>query len=182
MSKGTPKQLIFHFSLGPLIEQHHPRVIVETGTHSGRTAHFMCSRALQYHNNVEYHGFDLFDQATNETHSKEINGKGTGSFEKAFAKLSDLKRQYSQFNFELHRGFTTNSFVTPIKADLVYIDGGHSTETVLHDYSMVKDSAVIVFDDFQMESVQQAVRQIGIFDQVQTLHHGKTAQAIYIRK
>jgi hypothetical protein len=48
------KKLIFHYSLGPLAEKYHPKIIVESGTHSGRTAAFMCSIALKYNNDVEY--------------------------------------------------------------------------------------------------------------------------------
>jgi hypothetical protein len=173
------KKLIFHYSLGPLAEKYHPKIIVESGTHSGRTAAFMCSIALKYNNDVEYYGFDLFDMASEETHKKEINGKGTGSYEKATAKLDSLKSKYPKFKYKLHKGFTTKSFKDPIIADLVYIDGGHSTESVLHDYSMVKDSKVIVFDDYQMESVVDALKIIGITDQVEIIELGKTKQAIY---
>ena len=117
--------------------------------------------------------------ATDETHLKEINGKGTGSYEKAEARLSGLKSQYPKFKYKLHKGFTTESFTSPIIADLVYIDGGHSTETVLHDYSMVKGSKIIVFDDYQMDSVVEAIKQIGIEDKVEIIALGKTKQAIY---
>lgn len=166
----------------PLIDQYHPKVIVETGTHSGRSGAWMCIQALKHSPNVEYHGYDLFEMATNETHLKEINGKGTGSYERALAKFSRIKSKSPGFTFTLHRGFTTDTFLTPIKADLAYIDGGHSTETVLHDYSMVKDSQVIVFDDWQMDSVKEAIKQIGISNQITTFAAGKTIQAIFINQ
>jgi hypothetical protein len=173
------KKLIFHYSLGPLAEHYHPKIIVETGTHSGRTAAFMCSIALKYNDDVEYYGFDLFDMASEETHKREINGKGAGSYEKATARLTGLKNQYPKFKYTLHKGFTTESFKNPIVADLVYIDGGHSTETVLHDYSMVKGSKIIVFDDYQMDSVVDALKIIGIENQIEIIAVGKTKQAIY---
>jgi hypothetical protein len=44
---------------------------------------------------------------------------------------------------------------------------------------MVKDSKVIVFDDYQMESVVDALKIIGITDQVEIIELGKTKQAIY---
>lgn len=176
------KKFIFTESLGPLIEEHKPKIIVETGTNSGRSATWMCMQALQHHPDVVYHGFDLFDLATDETHAKEINGKGTGSYDKAHSRLAKLQKENPGFKFILHRGFTTDTFTSPIVADLVYIDGGHSTETVLHDYSMVKNSKVIVFDDFQMDTVKEAIRQIGIFDRVTEFPWKKTSQAIFINK
>ena len=44
--------------------------------------------------------------------------------------------------------------------DFVYIDGGHSYETVMHDYAKVKDSKVIIFDDVQMPAVAKAIHEI----------------------
>lgn len=175
------KKFIFTETLGPLIEQYRPSIIVETGTHSGRSATFMCSQALEYRPNVEFHGFDLFDMASDDTHRTEINGKGTGNYDKAHARLSGLASKNPGFRFQLYRGFTTDTLVQPIQADLVYIDGGHSTETVMHDWSMTQHSRVIVFDDYQMDSVRQAIKQIGLSDHVRTFAFGKTQQAIWER-
>ena len=142
----------------------------------------MVLRALQHHPNVEFYGFDLFESATTETDAKEINGKGHGSYKKAHARLSAIQQEYPDFAFTLYRGFTTETFTTPIRADLAYIDGGHSTETVLHDLSMVRDSTVIVFDDYQMESVREALRIAGIADRVEPFVTKKTHQAIFVNQ
>lgn len=174
------KNHIFVQTLGPLIEQYHPRVLVETGTHRGRSGCYMVQQCLQYHADVEYHGFDLFETATADTDRQEINGKGHGSFEKAQGRFAAIQQQHPGFRFSLHRGFTTDTFVNPIRADLAYIDGGHSTATVLHDYSMVKQSGIIVFDDYQLDSVKQALHEAGIADRVQPYITKKTAQAILI--
>ena len=174
------KNYIFVQTLGPLIDRFHPRVLVETGTHRGRSGCYMVQQALQYHPDVEYHGFDLFDIATDQTDREEINGKGHGSYETAQARFEALAQQNPGFHFELHRGFTTETFVKPIRADLAYIDGGHSTATVLHDYSMVRESRVIVFDDYQLDSVKQALTEAGIADRIEPFLTKKTAQAILI--
>ena len=174
------KKYIFEHTLGPLIEQYHPRVLVETGTHRGRSSCYMVQQSLQYHDDVEFHGFDLFETATAETDAREINGKGHGSYKKAHARLGAIQQKYPAFQFTLYCGFTTETFTTPIRADLAYIDGGHSTETVLHDLSMVRDSAVIVFDDYQMDSVKEALRIAGIADRVEPFITKKTHQAIFI--
>lgn len=176
------KNYIFVETLGPLIQQYRPRVIVETGTHSGRSGYYMVTEALKHHPDVEYHGFDLFDMANESTHQAEINGKGVGNYDKAQSKFQRVAREHPGFRWTLTRGFTTDSFVTPIRADLAYIDGGHSTETVLHDFGMVKTSGIVVFDDYDMDSVQQAIRQAGI-EQAVTVHRGlKHWQAIWINQ
>lgn len=176
------KNLIFVQTLGPLIEKYHPRVLVETGTHRGRSGWYMSMQALQHHPDVEYHGFDLFEQANAETDQREINGKGQGSYNKAHGRLQSIQNQHPQFTFTLHRGFTTDTFINPIKADLAYIDGGHSTETVLHDFSMVRDSGIIVFDDYQLDSVKEALLIAGIADRIEPFVTKKTSQAIFINQ
>jgi precorrin-6B methylase 2 len=60
----------------------------------------------------------------------------------------------------LIRGNTKQTLTEPKVFDFVYIDGGHSYDTVIHDYSMVKDSTVIVFDDYQIKEVSVAVEEI----------------------
>jgi len=42
----------------------------------------------------------------------------------------------------------------------VYIDGGHSYETVKHDYEKVKDSKIIVFDDVKITGVNKFVKEL----------------------
>lgn len=176
------KNYIFVDTLGPLIERYHPRVIVETGTHRGRSGCYMVLEALKHHPDVEFHGFDLFDMATDNTHLDEINGKGTGDYAKTLSRFEAIKQRHPQFQFWLYRGFTTNTLVKPISADLAYIDGGHSTATVLHDFSMVRTSRVVVFDDYQMDSVREAIKMAGIEDHISTYANKKTAQAIYVNQ
>ena len=46
----------------------------------------------------------------------------------------------------LYEGFTIHTLLNHTY-DFVYLDGGHSYETVKHDYNKIKNSKVIVFDD-----------------------------------
>lgn len=175
------KNYIFAETLGEMVDRFQPKIIIETGTHRGRSGIFMVQRALQYNQDVFYHGFDLFEMATVETDKIEINGKGSGSYDLALGRFNKLKSKHPGFDFRLYRGFTTDTFTTPIQADLAYIDGGHSTHTVLHDYSMVKESKVVVFDDFHMDSVKEALHLAGIFNRLIVVDgNRKTHQAIFI--
>lgn len=136
--------------------------IAEIGTNRGKTAaqliHFLAPRVDKLH----YTGYDVFEYAFNndEFNLKERNGKKSATLQTVTSDLNKLKEKYKNFDFELHKGFTTDTLVKPVKYDFVYIDGGHSYETVKHDYSMVKDSKIIVFDDVHMESVYSLVKDI----------------------
>jgi predicted O-methyltransferase YrrM len=139
-----------------------PKTICEIGTHNGKTASQMITHLLSdYTHSLHYIGFDLFELATADTHRREINGKGTGKLEQAEERMAKMTKKFNgRFTYELHQGFTTDTLVVPKTFDFVYIDGGHSYNTVMHDYSMVKSSQVIVFDDYQMADVKKAVSEI----------------------
>lgn len=131
----------------------------EIGTHSGKTASQILNYLLSKNNQVTYTGYDLFEEANDLTNKDEVNGKGVGSYERAVSKLNKLKKRYPNFEYNLIKGNTKDT-LTPIKFDFVYIDGGHSYETVKHDYTMVKDSKIIVFDDYHIEGVKKFVDEL----------------------
>ena len=58
-----------------------------------------------------------------------------------------MESQGKTFNFTLLKGDTKDQLKNT-KVDFAYIDGGHSEDTVNHDYEMLKESDVIVFDDY----------------------------------
>lgn len=137
------------------------QTIGEIGTHHGKTASQLCNLILgRSSHSLHYEGFDLFDLATNETHNEEINGKGSGDIVRAKTLLNKISKRYNpRLTYTLHKGFTTNTLVTPRTYDLVLIDGGHSYETVKYDYDMVKDSKVIIFDDYDLPDVERVVNE-----------------------
>jgi precorrin-6B methylase 2 len=92
-------------------------------------------------------------------HKKERNGKAPALFDVADSTLKKMQKLYSNVDYKLHKGFTTDT-LKPTKFDFVYIDGGHSYETVKHDYSMVKDSSIIVFDDVKITSVNTFINEL----------------------
>jgi len=138
-----------------------PKTIVEIGTNKGHTAHKLIRRALQYNDRIHYIGYDLFELANEETNKLERNGKGIGDYAHAAQKIKKIQNSNPGVSFELHRGFTTDTLTLPVVADFVFIDGGHSYDTVKHDYSMVKDSRIIFFDDYNLLGVKQFCNEIG---------------------
>ena len=134
--------------LKKLVAFNRPKTIIEIGTHNGARAEMMCLEALRF-NPVHYIGYDLFEDATDETNARELNGKGAGSEAKARAVLDKIKADRPDFTYELVKGDTrTTLHGTTQVADFVFIDGGHSVETIAGDYEAVKTSRLIAFDDY----------------------------------
>jgi len=172
---------------GPLIENFYkvfdvvkPQRICEIGTHDGKSAGQMCEYLLQMGLEVDYTGYDLFEEANDETHKIGHNGKGTGRFGVASAKLKSLREKYpNQFNYRLIQGDTTKVLDTPQKYYFAFIDGGHNYEIVKHDYSMLSETPVVIFDDYIIEGVAQAVDEIENVYQLDTkCKRNKRKQAI----
>jgi uncharacterized Rossmann fold enzyme len=126
-----------------------PRKIIEIGAHKADRALLMCREALKHNEKVHYIGYDLFDEATPETDAREMNGKGSGSLVTCQQRLDALRTEFEGFTYELVAGDTrTTLHGTDLWADFVFIDGGHSVETIRGDYEAVKGSRVIAFDDY----------------------------------
>jgi len=134
-----------------------PKIICEIGTHDCKSGIQFVDYCLKYNQKLKYVGYDIFDAVEDNVafHQKEINGKGAGRFAVATHNLKHRQKTKSKkFKFVLHAGYTTDT-LTDAVYDFVYIDGGHSYNTVKFDYSKVKDSKVIVFDDYQTPGVKQ---------------------------
>lgn len=140
-----------------LIEQYQPKSFCEIGSHEGLTARLLCHKILEYYPRLTYIGYDAYEEVPKE----ERNGKSTPDKEQLIGRLSWLQRKYKHFKWDLIVGYTNKTLVQPRKFGLVYIDGGHSYETVRHDYSMLKESKIIIFDDYNLPGVKQAVDEIG---------------------
>ena len=133
------------------VDMLHPRTICEIGTNDGINAVRLYQRASQYSNDVEYFGFDLFESIDNVTFMKE------------FSLTVPTKKEVDQFlgrkgvrKRHLFSGNTMESLPREKerlpKMDLVFIDGGHSEETVASDWENVKhllhEKSVVYFDDY----------------------------------
>lgn len=137
-----------------LIDSVKPAVIVEVGTWNGLRAIEMATAALQHQQRVEYVGFDLFEEASDETDERELNVKPHHSIESVTARLAEFADAHPGFSFKLVRGNTHTTMipgVVPEQIDFAFIDGGHSVETIAHDYEAVKHAKVVVFDDYYVQ-------------------------------
>jgi predicted O-methyltransferase YrrM len=167
-----------------VFDHYKPKTICEIGTHNGRSAVQFCKRALRHNRDVTYTGYDLFELATKETNVEEHNGKGAGNLERASGYLDEIKELHPSFNYTLHKGFTQDT-LKESSYDFVYVDGGHSYDSVMFDYSMVKESKVIFFDDYQIEGVKRAIAELAetvkVYELIVDCNRGKRKQAAIIK-
>lgn len=139
-----------------IFDHYKPNTICEIGTHDAKSAVQFVDYCLKYNPNLLYVGYDIFEEVkTDEAfHIREINGKGAGHYNTAKNNLLHRKNKKNNFKFRLFRGYTQDTLTESVY-DFVYIDGGHSYETVKHDYEKLKESKVIVFDDYQTDGVKK---------------------------
>jgi len=132
-----------------IIDETKPKSIVEIGTWSGSRAVQMIQRAAKHRpiNEICYQGFDLFDTQTGEQFRRELSKAG---WERA---IVEKRIKATGANIELVEGDTKKTLFVKRKSDcdLIFIDGGHSEDTIHNDGMIVtcmKGGVIAVFDDY----------------------------------
>ena len=126
--------------------------ILEIGTWNGNQALRMIEEAGRYHGSgdIEYYGLDLFELLDEQAFRKEIS-----KWPPPMAEVEETLKK-SGVHVHLYMGNTISTLpkFAPMlpKMDLIFIDGGHSLETIASDWRYVKDlmddRTVVVFDDY----------------------------------
>ena len=116
----------------------------------------MIQTAALHHSvkDIDYFGFDLFEEMTAEAMKGEFS-KWPPSYDNVQLKLSQTGA-----HIHLYKGNTRATLpeVTGAigKADIVFIDGGHSIETITSDWNNVRQlmdpHTTVVFDDYYSNS------------------------------
>ena len=138
-----------------LIKHYNPKSVIETGTWNGGRAIQMAEAAFLNQDEFTYTGFDLFEDASAETDELELNTKQHNSLENVTQRLETYKEKKAQegktFHFELIKGNTNVTLKNKkYSADVAYLDGGHSIETVKNDYENI-EADVVIFNSFFSE-------------------------------
>jgi predicted O-methyltransferase YrrM len=125
--------------------------ILEIGVWRGDTSELLILNSKNP--NVEYHGIDVFEDSNDELVKREIALKPDpmAVVQQRLARVS--KRVF------LHKGLSKDVYPklaeANIKFDLIWIDGGHSYETVKLDFEhysrLLTDDGIIFFDDYTKE-------------------------------
>jgi hypothetical protein len=141
-----------------IIQHYKVKSVVETGTWNGGRAIQMAEASYAAGNDeFTYTGFDLFEEATEESDKRELNTKAHNTIEAVSNRLKEYQSKAAEkgktFNFSLNKG-DTNKTVPALSpsADLIYIDGGHSYETTKSDW-LNTSADIVVFDDFFSEDM-----------------------------
>ena len=133
-----------------IVREKQPKRVLEIGTWNGQRAVEM-NEVVQ--GGIEYVGFDLFEFANEESDEREKNVKPH------FA-VRDVLQYLTQHGVNvtgLHVGDTRESLPVfieknPPKFDLIFIDGGHSVETIRSDLDhclkLIAPGGTIVLDDW----------------------------------
>jgi hypothetical protein len=142
--------------------------LLEVGTWNGWRAVELSRAALRRNPAVEYHGFDLFELITDDEIETELS-KRPPSQADVETRLRRFRRRVAlgnalhawrrrRFDFSLYRGYTHDTLPAlrqtkpNLRAQFIFIDGGHSIETIDNDWhycsELVCDGGVIFLDDF----------------------------------
>jgi hypothetical protein len=148
------------------IARNQSRSILEIGVWDGEHSRLMLQAAFRSHDpaDVSYYGFDLFEEADEAVISHEAS--------KFPPSMASVRRKLQSFaergaTIELFKGNTLKVLPAVVgslpKMDFVFIDGGHSYETVRNDWQCARRllgaRSILIFDDYVN---REAVGQTGV--------------------
>ena len=134
--------------------------LMEVGTWNGDRAIGMIHTAQEKNEDVSYVGFDLFEQFTDADNKLEFSKKPLPS-DIVYRKIANTGA-----NVNLSMGNTRTTMTKQLypQQDFIYIDGGHSWETIQSDWDNVQkymhDKTVVLFDDYYYNK-EDEVKGIG---------------------
>lgn len=141
-----------------------PLNIMEIGVWTGERAKKLISTASKTNDisKVNYYGFDLFETMDDNKFKKELS-KQPPSIDEVKERLSKMGA-----NIHLYKGDTTKILPQVYKSlpkmDLVFIDGGHSLETIKNDWlyssKLMHEKTVVIFDDYWSNRVDAGAKAI----------------------
>ena len=165
-----------------IVKEHRPRVFLEIGVFCGVTARNVCELLKEVHSeNFKYVGIDLFGERTSQS-EKVPNYLKKQKFSnpiKNFVYNFILRENLNSYESVLAFLKTFSKNVTLIKGnsnvilrnleikniDFVFLDGGHSFETVFNDLDLIykkissNKGAIILCDDYEDASYITGVKK-----------------------
>ena len=162
------------------IDNYKPKNFLEVGVFQGVTSRNVCEKLNIINNgNFTFHGIDIFEESNSSIDNKEMtvkHNKLSNPFKHLFFNIilkkdlfsiESIYKFLSKFNDNvyLYKGFSDRELpkVDLESIDMVFLDGGHSYDTVSSDLSLIlkkiKKGKVIICDDYDQKTygVKKAV-------------------------
>ena len=121
-----------------------PKKLIEVGISRGIRAAQLIQLSQKFNHDIEYLGFDVFDTKDSEFHRIVGNGKKVASMQQIYEFLSKSCERVSLIQGTTEETLWGKSF----QGDLVFIDGDHRLESITKDFESLKNSKLIVLDDY----------------------------------
>lgn len=138
--------------------------ILEVGTwHGGRAVQMIKeAQKLSPSATVEYYGFDMFEKLAPESHATEIS-KWPPSEAAMREKLAATGATIQLFAGDT-RETLPRAVATLPKMDFIFIDGGHSRETIQNDWDtcaqLMHERTIVIFDDYWPNNTEDGAKPI----------------------
>ena len=165
------------------IEIYKPKNFIEVGVFQGVTSRNVCEKLYEINKeNFLFHGIDIFEDTNINIDNKEMtikHNKISNPFKHLIFNIILKKNLFSidsiysflkkfKNNVQLYKGFSETELpkIDMSKIDMVFLDGGHSYETVRSDLSLIlkgiKKDKIIICDDYDQVDygVKRAVDEI----------------------
>jgi hypothetical protein len=126
--------------------------IFEVGVWNGKRAVEMIAYAERVTGGpIEYYGIDLFEDLSDEMYAQELSKKPPSKAEVEKFISAKVKSKVFLYKGDTHALLPKLIGELPTM-DFIFIDGGHSNETVANDWSLCQglmgSNTVVIFDDY----------------------------------
>jgi len=165
------------------IEKYKPKNFLEVGVFQGVTSRNICEKLnLIHQNQFKFFGIDIFEDSDDLLDDKEMTSKHNKIsnpikhllyniiFKKNLNSLKSVKKLLKKFgnNVTLYKGLSDVMLpkINMSEIDFVFLDGGHSYETVKNDLFLIlknmKKNKIIICDDYDQKNygVKKAVDEL----------------------
>lgn len=164
LGRSAPKTRYSH--LGEVVSGINPRRLLEIGVWRGDRAEGFLRRTSAL---LDYVGADLFESIDAETYEKESMGSCRPTRMADVQQRLEKARINPATSIRLIQGATQQTLPElalerPASFDLIYLDGGHSLETVASDWAcsvrLICPGGTIIFDDYYLNDSSRGAKPL----------------------